>query len=465
MPTTKKLNALKINKLTESQLAAATVNEDELYLVTDAENPVAVKTDSTLSGDGSTASPLSVSPDITAKDITAAVDSGIGFVGKDGAQMWRMFDRTLISGFVGEGQTIGQVGTSGSTLDAIYAAKLCKDSTELSVREGKTGDIAITSELPEAKTGTAGQVYTKTETGAEWQDATGGSSADNNGLEGDYCSKYGIVDETASGLPTQGTGNQIIIPAGLVLDVPGVSGLTTNASKITHDLTSTTDCEIFLAEGTVIEATEVYWQTTEPEDGQTGYLAWWNGTEWKFKSNDTGNVWRAANAVRIAKCVFTDGSLTRLCFTGCRVLNKQEWLPKNGITQNGAFAYAIKSGNVDFTCKCNGTLSPAWSWGIGANELTYGYGSVGTIDGKSVAAAKLYKTGGTWKFYIGSQFNPLEGLYTKTINGGAANAAITVPTTGGTMVVATPPTTAGNYVLKATVAEDGTVTTQWVAEA
>ncbi len=39
-----------------------------------------------------------------------------------------------------------------------------------------------------------------------------------------------------------------------------------------------------------------------------------------------------------------------------------------------------------------------------------------------------------------------------------------VDMTGGTMVVATPPTAAGTYVLKATVADDGTVTTAWVAE-
>ena len=294
----------------------------------------------------------------------------------------------------------------------------------------------------------------------------GGSSADNNGLEGDYCSKYGIVDETASGLPTQGTGNQIIIPAQLVMDVPGVSGLTTNASAITHDLVSTTDCEIFLSEGTVIEATDVFFQTDEPEYGATGYAAWWNGTEWKFKSNDTGNVWSAANAVRIAKCIFTDGALTRLCFTGCRVLDKQEWLPKNGITTTGTeFSYVIKTKNGDFTCKCDSYFGSSWSWGIGANFLNYGYGSVGTIGGTSARGARLYKTGGIYEFYVGTQWNPLDGLYTKTINGGAADAVITVPTTSGTMVVATPPTTAGNYVLKATVTEDGTVTTQWVAEA
>lgn len=51
-------------------------------------------------------------------------------------------------------------------------------------------------------------------------------------------------------------------------------------------------------------------------------------------------------------------------------------------------------------------------------------------------------------------------LYSETINNGAN---IAVPTTGGTMVVATPPSADGTYVLKATVV-DGVVTTAWVAE-
>lgn len=202
-------------------------------------------------------------------------------------------------------------------------------------------DLANIDTLP-AQAGNAGKFLSTDGATASWKPAPGGSSADNNGLEGDYCSKYGIVDETKSGLPTQGTGNQIIIPAQLVMDVPGSPGLTTNSTAITHDLVSTTNCDVFLAEGTVIEATETYWQTTEPEDGQTGYLAWWNGTEWKFKSNDTGNVWRAANAVRIAKCIFTDGSLTRLCFTGCRVLNKQDYVPisdRSMATADSAYVY------------------------------------------------------------------------------------------------------------------------------
>lgn len=207
------------------------------------------------------------------------------------------------------------------------------------------GTMALTSDIEAAvpSAGTAGQVLTKTDTGTEWANVPGGGStgSDNNGLEGDYCSRYGIDDETKSGLPYIGTGNQVIIPAQLQMDVPGVAGLTTNASQIVHDLTATTNCELFLAQGTILEATDVFFQTTEPQNGTTGYAAWWNGTEWKFKSNDTGNVWRAANAVRIAKCIFTGGNLTRLCFTGCRVLNKQEYATARALKLSDAFTQTV----------------------------------------------------------------------------------------------------------------------------
>lgn len=385
---------------------------------------------------------------------------------------------------VGEASSAKAFGSTalgfGCSASALYAIQLGNAGTAVTNSDANTFKVAngngnfemmsADGTIPSARLaadGTTGQVLAKTDTGMEWKSiSAGGSSADNNGLEGDYCSKYGIVDETSSGLPTQGTGNQIIIPAQLVMDVPGSPGLTTNSTKITHDLVSTTNCEIFLAEGTVIEATETYWQTTEPEDGQTGYLAWWNGTEWKFKSNDTGNVWRAANAVRIAKCIFTDGTLTRLCFTGCRVLNKQEWLPKSGITQAKAFEYNLVLGssiqrNYSMTFAA---LGSTFTLKIEKDSLIFGYQNIGKIDSATKYAYTLRYSGDTGAF-LGAQSRPWDGIYVKTINGGAANAVITVPTTSGTMVVATPPTTAGNYVLKATVAEDGTITTQWVAEA
>lgn len=300
------------------------------------------------------------------------------------------------------------------------------------------GDLANVDTLP-AQAGNAGKFLSTDGTTASWKPAPGGgSSADNNGLEGDYCSKYGIVDETKSGLPTQGTGNQIIIPAQLVMDVPGVSGLTTNATVITHDLVSTTDCEIFLAEGTVIEATEVYWQTTEPEDGQTGYLAWWNGTGWKFKSNDTGNVWRAANAVRIAKCVFTGGNLTRLCFTGCRVLNKQDYVPisdRSMEAEDSAYVYL----GVPQTAKgklfdCIRNINTVW-----AKRLTVDFNSVGdhVMDGALNYRFRYTGSDGTvGEVSMHPYTGIMSGVKSFAVSAGGHQNVVWIPTTPGVLAIA-----------------------------
>lgn len=273
----------------------------------------------------------------------------------------------------------------------------------------------------------------------------GGSSTDNNGLEGDYCSKYGIVDETTSGLPSIGTGNQVIIPAGLVMDVPGVSGLTTNATVITHDLTSTTNCELFYAGGEIIEATDVFFQTDEPQNGATGFAAWWNGTEWKFKSNDTGNVWSVANAVRIAKCIFTDGNLTRLCFTGCRLLNKQEFISKKTI--NNVNEIVLVGHNIFSIYKyINGnycSLHPTSDGGV----QFYSWNSYGNSRGDVILEKGIVKAAG------------LKGDYNANSIGIPSDSPA-----GGKMLVAVPPTAEGTYVLKATVSADGTVTTTWAKE-
>lgn len=279
------------------------------------------------------------------------------------------------------------------------------------------------------------------------EDLPSGEGADNNGLEGDYCSRYGIVDETTSGLPVQGTGNQVIIPAGLVLDVPGSPGLTTVISKIIHDLTATTNCEIWLANGTAIEVLKMFWSETEPEDGTEGFAGWWNGSEMKFKSNDTGNVWRAANAVRVAKCIFTDGNLTRLCFTGCRVLNKQEFASKDsvGFAPVARLTYA----HPHVVCVPGGNSG-------GPNQkprlitLLSDYYVEEWINECIPTWARIVK-------YMASQANSF-------------NTPLTTTNKGATMAdlhnsVPVPPAEEGTYTLKATVAADGTVTTNWVKDA
>lgn len=148
----------------------------------------------------------------------------------------------------------------------------------------------------------------------------GSTSVEKHGLEGDYCSKYGIVD-CPNGILEEGTG-QVTLKAGVVMQMTETDGLTTNASDMPHDVTSTVDFDLFYTSGSLLEATQVVFSEQEPEDGATGVLAWYNGTQWKFKSNDAGNVWRTAPAVRLAHIHITDGNITRIDYIGNRHLNK-----------------------------------------------------------------------------------------------------------------------------------------------
>lgn len=149
---------------------------------------------------------------------------------------------------------------------------------------------------------------------------SGSTSAEKYGLEGDYCSKYGIVD-CPNGILEESTG-QVTLKAGVVMQMTETDGLTTNASDMPHDITSTVDFDLFYTSGSLLEATQVVFSEQEPEDGATGVLAWYNGTQWKFKSNDAGNVWRTAPAVRLAHFHITDGNITRIDYIGNRHLNK-----------------------------------------------------------------------------------------------------------------------------------------------
>ena len=152
--------------------------------------------------------------------------------------------------------------------------------------------------------------------------AVGGGASDpeKHGLEGDYCSRYGIVD-CPNGILEEGTG-QVTLKAGVVMQMTETDGLTTNASDMPHDITSTVDFDLFYTSGSLLEATQVVFSKQEPEDGATGVLAWYNGTQWQFKSNDAGNVWKSAPAARLAHIHITDGNITRIDYIGNRHLNK-----------------------------------------------------------------------------------------------------------------------------------------------
>ena len=146
------------------------------------------------------------------------------------------------------------------------------------------------------------------------------TSEEKHGLEGDYCSKYGIVD-CPNGILAKSTG-KVTLKAGVVMQMTETDGLTTNASDMAHDITSTADFDLFYTSGSLLEATQVVFSEQEPDNGTTGVLAWYNGTQWQFKSNDTGNVWKAAPAVRLAHIHIISGNITRIDYIGNRHLNE-----------------------------------------------------------------------------------------------------------------------------------------------
>lgn len=155
--------------------------------------------------------------------------------------------------------------------------------------------------------------------------ATGGSSTsvEKYGIEGDYSSKYGIL-ECPNGIFAVSDMTMTLQP-GVVMQCAGSESKTTNSSAMAHTVTATSDFDIFYTSGQFIEATQVVFSTEEPDDGDTGYIAWWDPSredkKWQFKSNDTGNVWAAAAACRLAH-VHTDGTtITRVDYIGNRQMD------------------------------------------------------------------------------------------------------------------------------------------------
>lgn len=144
-----------------------------------------------------------------------------------------------------------------------------------------------------------------------------------DGIKGDYCSTYGIL-AAPNGVLTA-NGMKLTLKAGLVLQCAGQEAKTTIASDTVHEVESTQDFDFFYADGAFYEATQVVYSRTEPENGATGILAWWNPDvkKWKFKSNAAGNVWATANkAARLAH-IHTDGTtITRIDYIGARVLDE-----------------------------------------------------------------------------------------------------------------------------------------------
>lgn len=144
------------------------------------------------------------------------------------------------------------------------------------------------------------------------------------GIRGDYCSKYGIISAQYGLVEYEVLSNEVIIKGGIQLIVPNKDTKVLIASDIKYEIQSIVDVTLFYANGNILEADNVYYQTEEPpEDGLFAYTAWWNPeiNKWKFKSNDTGNIWREADATPIADVHFTNENIVRIDHVGYRHLN------------------------------------------------------------------------------------------------------------------------------------------------
>lgn len=195
-------------------------------------------------------------------------------------------------------------------------------------------------ETPIATTSTVGTVKPDGNTIAITEDGTisviggagGGSTvADNNGIQGDYATHYGIVDCPNGIIDFNATNKDITVNQGLVLKCAG-NGLakTTISSAITHTLTSTGLITLFYADGNLLECGKVDYSETTPEDnGVANYQAWFNpdktanpNQQWQFKSNDTGNVFRYVNsATPLADMNISDTGVTSVSYIGYRVID------------------------------------------------------------------------------------------------------------------------------------------------
>lgn len=178
----------------------------------------------------------------------------------------------------------------------------------------------------------------------------GGGGSDLYGIRGDYATHFGILDCPKGLIDYKLDERTVTVHAGIVLQCAGASYKTTIASDMAYTISSVDDVVLFYAEGSIIEAGDVFYQEDEPNNGTSSYAAWYNPSsenkKWQFKSNDTGNVWREAFATPIANIGITDGVITRVDYIGYRILDDDILAHKSDIPQ-GTFDAPIAPLNIN----------------------------------------------------------------------------------------------------------------------
>lgn len=159
-----------------------------------------------------------------------------------------------------------------------------------------------------------------------------------DGIKGDYCTSYGIL-EAPNGILTNPSGMEVTLKQGVVIQLAGQDIKTMVSSDMSQTLTSTADCDLFYVSGTssLMEVAQIVYSKNEPDNGATGVLAWWNpdNGKWKFKSNDTGNVWKEAVATPIAHIHTNGTAITRIDHIGYRVMDDEVYALKSDLSGSG----------------------------------------------------------------------------------------------------------------------------------
>lgn len=146
----------------------------------------------------------------------------------------------------------------------------------------------------------------------------GATLVDIQGLRGDYCSRYGVT-ASPNGRPYISGGN-MVVPAGLVLTIPGASGepvapQVTIASQVTVPVTITDNGFFAYVAGLDQPfqfCDKVCFSLIQPADDESTCQLWFDGKGWHFRSLTEGNVWVNVRAHILDECIFTGSNLTRL---------------------------------------------------------------------------------------------------------------------------------------------------------
>lgn len=325
-----------------------------------------------------------------------------------------------------------------------YDALETKDPNEV---YAVTDEKISAQDLDTSNVGSAGQVLSKTADGMEWAVVQGGGSGlpeqtghtgflQTDGTNATWSDKKAFTDFSAVGVNRLALGeNSSVTQTGALAVGPGAYAGNYSTTAIGVGASATIRGGIAIGCNANTAATGAIQL----------YAGWANSA-----TNSDANTFKVGNNNGNYQLMNADGTIPseRLASAGTtgQVLSK---------TDTGMQWVDMGGASGDYLPLSGGTMSGdinigEHALGFAGGIRIFGNGNIGGI----------FVNGSRYKMSISADLKKITGV--STLNNGAD---IAIPTTGGTMVVATPPTEEGTYTLKATVTADGTVTTAWVKDA